>query len=67
MKTHTYKQIADDWTLWCDYADPDASMTRAEFDALNTQERINILIEAFGKEILIIDQANDLRLYAQHS
>jgi hypothetical protein len=66
MKTHTYQQIADDWTLWCDYADPEASMTRAEFDALDVEQRIKILIDAFGKQILIIDEANESQLYAKH-
>lgn len=50
MKTYTYSEISNDWNLWCDYVDPDASMTEDEFDAMTVEERIQMMIEMFGEE-----------------
>lgn len=47
--THlTYAEIANNWNLWIDYVDPDGNMTREEFDAMTTEQKIALQIEAFG-------------------
>ena len=46
----TYAQIASDWNLWADYADPEATMTESEFEAMSVEEKIAIQIECFGNE-----------------
>ena len=50
MTTKTYREIAESFDLWGEYVDPAATMTRAEFDALTIDERINIITETFGRE-----------------
>lgn len=47
---YTYAEIASDWSLWTQYVDPDATMTRPEFDALTVEQRIALQVEAFGPE-----------------
>ena len=46
----TYEQCATDWTLWTQYVDTDATMTREEFDALSVEAKIAMQVEAFGPE-----------------
>ena len=36
---HTYEQCATDWAL-VEYVDPNAAMTREEFDTLSVAEKI---------------------------
>lgn len=50
MKTKTYKQVAENYELWCEYVDPHATMTEDEFDALSTEEKIKMQTEMFGDE-----------------
>jgi hypothetical protein len=51
MMTHpTYEQQARDWHLWREYVDLDAVMTIEEFEAMTVDERIELIIEAFGPE-----------------
>lgn len=47
---HTYEEIANDYRLWIEFVDVDASMTEEEFNALSTDEKIRLQVEAFGKE-----------------
>jgi len=47
---HTYAEIAADWSLWIQYVDTDATMTRDEFDAMPLNQKIAIQVEAFGPE-----------------
>jgi len=47
---HTYEQCATDWKLWVEYVDPNAAMTREEFDTLSVAEKIAMQVEAFGPE-----------------
>lgn len=47
---HTYAEIAADWDLWCEFVDPDATMTREEFNALSADKKIALQVEAFGPE-----------------
>lgn len=50
MKTnsHTYEKIAADYRLWQEFVDPHHQMTQAEFDALTTEQKVEIQIAAFG-------------------
>jgi hypothetical protein len=50
MTNHTYTEIASDYRLWVEYVDTDATMTEAEFQALSTDEKIALQVEAFGAE-----------------
>lgn len=47
---YTYEQIAEDFALWGQFVDPNAEMTEEEFDALSTEEKVNLQVEAFGEE-----------------
>lgn len=47
---HTYAEIASDWSLWVQYVDPDATMTREEFDSMPMERRIALQVDAFGPE-----------------
>ena len=47
---HTYAQIAADFRLWAEYADPHATMSQEEFDALSCEEKVALQVEAFGPE-----------------
>jgi len=50
-KQHSYAEIAQDFSLWGEYVDRDATMTEAEFDALSVEQKIALQVEAFGEEI----------------
>jgi hypothetical protein len=50
MTSPTYAEIAGDWNLWCDYVDPQATMTEAEFDAMSHEELVKMQIDIFGPE-----------------
>ena len=41
-------EIATSWELWCEYVDPAATMTRAEWDAMSVAERLRLMVECFG-------------------
>ena len=43
----TCREIATVFDLWGEYADPDATMTEAEFAALTTQQKVDMLHEMF--------------------
>ena len=45
----TNEEIARDWNLWIEYVDPDATMTREEFDAMSIEERLEFM-EQCGME-----------------
>lgn len=47
---HTYTEIANDYTLWIQYVDPDATITREEFDAMSEEKKVALQVEAFGPE-----------------
>lgn len=47
---YTYEQIAEDFRLWGEFVDPNAEMTEEEFDALSTEEKVKLQVEAFGEE-----------------
>lgn len=47
---YTYEQIAEDFRLWQEFVDTGAEMTEEEFEALSTEEKVRIQVEAFGEE-----------------
>ena len=46
----SYADIARDWNLWCDYVDPGATMTEAEFNSMTIDEKVDMQTNAFGEE-----------------
>lgn len=47
---HTYAEIANDWALWNEFMNTDATMTREEFDSMSTAEKVGLQVDAFGAE-----------------
>ena len=41
------KTLANNFELWGEYVDPDATMTEAEFDAMTEAEKIALIEEVF--------------------
>jgi len=58
-KHHTMAEIAEDYELWMEFVDPDATMTEEEFDALSTEEKIAMQREIFPYEAAEEDAQND--------
>jgi len=56
MSKRTYEQTAESYELWCDYVDPNATMTEEEFNELSTEEKIKMQEDMFGKEDGIEDE-----------
>jgi hypothetical protein len=50
MNSATYTEIANDWALWNEYVNTDATMSRDEFEALTTEQKVALQVEAFGPE-----------------
>lgn len=50
MSKPTYKQVAESFSLWGEYVDPAATMTEEEFDAMTTEEKVQIQVEIWGEE-----------------
>lgn len=51
--TPSHKECAENFSLWAEYVDPHAAMTREEFDALSIAEKIAMQVEAFGPEATV--------------
>lgn len=49
-KNYSYEQIAEDFELWGEYVDPNATMTEQEFDELSTDDKVKMQEEMFGKD-----------------
>ena len=49
-RKHTMTEIAEDYELWAEFVDPNATMTEAEFDALTTAEKVAMQREMFPYE-----------------
>lgn len=49
-KKYTYQQIAESWELWCEYVDTNATMSKETFDALSTEDKVQMQIDMFGTE-----------------
>ena len=43
-------EIADSWSLWCQYVDPDQTMTEEEFDGMTEEEKLEMQEELYGPE-----------------
>ena len=48
MDKPTDAQIASSWNLWQEYVDPQATMTREQWDAMSFRECLDTLHECFG-------------------
>jgi hypothetical protein len=46
-----YAEIATDWSLWNEFVNTDATMSRDEFDSLTTEQKVALQVEAFGPEM----------------
>jgi hypothetical protein len=52
-RAHTYAEIASSFELWQEFADPDGTTSREEFDAMSHADRVATQIEVFGPEDLV--------------
>lgn len=50
MKTHTYSEIANDYTLWGQYVDTAGLDSREKFEAITEDEKIAMQVACFGAE-----------------
>jgi hypothetical protein len=50
MTKHTNAEIADNISLWDEYFNVSALMTDAEFYAMSYDQRLQMLVEAFGAD-----------------
>lgn len=48
--TYSYSAIANNYSLWMEYADPSGLDTEAAFNAKTEQEKIELLVACFGPE-----------------
>lgn len=46
----TNYEIANDYGLWGEYVDPQATMSEEQFYALSVSERLAMITECFGAE-----------------
>lgn len=49
-KNYTYEQIAEDFDLWGEYVDPNATMSEKEFDEMTTEDKVQMQVDMFGPE-----------------
>ena len=45
-----YNEIAARFELWREYVDTSGLMTELEFDGMTVEEKVDFLIDCFGKE-----------------
>ena len=50
MTAPTYAQRASSFDLWQEYVDPQATITREQFDAMSHADRVALIVETFGPE-----------------
>ena len=50
MQTKTYLEIASEYSLWMEYADPGGLESEADFDSRPIQEKVELLVKCFGPE-----------------
>lgn len=48
--TYSYSEIANNYSLWMEYADPSGMDTEESFNAKSAQEKIEFLVACFGPE-----------------
>lgn len=49
-KSPSRAEIAENFRLWQEYVDGDATMTEAEFDAMSVEQKLALQEDAFGPE-----------------
>ncbi|MBN9461040.1 MAG: hypothetical protein J0H00_07410 [Burkholderiales bacterium] len=59
MGKPNFIDIAESFELWSEYVDPDATMTRAEFDDLPVAAKIKLQAEAFGGAAAVMEAMAD--------
>ena len=47
---YSYDDIARDFSLWGEYADPHGIMSEEDFDSMTVEEKIELLQKLFGNE-----------------
>lgn len=52
VKKYTYSEIAADWRLWIEYADPSGVGSKEEFHHMSIEEKIAFLVKCFGPEFM---------------
>lgn len=50
MKKPSYADVAESFSLWCDYVDPMATMTKEEFDAMTIDQKVKMQEDIWGEE-----------------
>jgi hypothetical protein len=50
MTKYTNREVAEKFELWGEYFDPNAEITRDEFDAMTVDEREKMIEGAFGTD-----------------
>lgn len=48
MSNPTEREKAESFNLWCEYIDPQAAMSRDQFDAMTVDERLSMIHDVFG-------------------
>lgn len=56
-RNYTMTEIAEDYELWAEYVDPNATMTKDEFNALTVDEKVKMQREMFPYEAAEEDEA----------
>lgn len=49
-KTKSYTEIANDYNLWGEYVDPQATMTEDEFNEMTEAEKVEMQKDLFGAD-----------------
>ena len=57
MKRYTMTEIAEDYNLWGEYVDTQATMTEEQFDALSIEEKVQMQREMFPGDAAEEDEA----------
>lgn len=55
FKKHSTTEISNSFSLWQEFADPGATMSKEEFDTLSTQEKNKMQREMFPGECDDVD------------
>lgn len=48
----TYAEQARNYGDWQEYMDPDGLMTRDEFEGMSEEDKVRMIVEAFGAETI---------------
>jgi hypothetical protein len=57
MKRYTMTEIAEDYNLWGEYVDTQATMTEEQFSALSIEEKVQMQREMFPGDAAEEDEA----------